>query len=70
VYLSMSALACWQIFSPYARHWRLWRDVMSTYFEVLPVRSSETHCHQTPGARTAVVEALSSRGLAPLYTEH
>jgi hypothetical protein len=43
VYLSMSTLACWLIFSPYARHWRLWRDVMSTYFEVLPVRRSETH---------------------------
>jgi hypothetical protein len=57
-------------FSPYARHWRLWRDVMITYFEVLTVRSSETHCHQAPGTRTAVVEALSSRGLAPLHTEH
>jgi len=62
-YLSMSALACWLIFSPYAPHWRLWRDVMSTNFEVLPVRCSETHCHQAPGARTAGVEAPSSRGL-------
>jgi hypothetical protein len=34
VYLSMSALARWLFFSPYALHWRLWRDVMSTYFEV------------------------------------
>jgi hypothetical protein len=29
------------------------------------VRSSEAHCHQGPGDRTEVVEALSSRGLAP-----
>jgi hypothetical protein len=47
-----------------------WRDVMSTYFEVLPVRSSETVGLRAPGARTAVVERLSSRGLVPLHTEH
>ncbi len=68
VYLSMSALASWLFFSPYALHWRLWRDVMSTYFAVLPVRCSEKRCHQAPGARTAVVEALSSRGLVPQHT--
>jgi hypothetical protein len=66
-YLSISALACWLIFSPYAPHWRLWRDVMSTNFEVFPVRCSETHCHQAPGARTAGVEAPSSRGLVPQH---
>ena len=70
VCLSMSELACWLIFPAIAPHWRLSRDVMSTNFEVLPVRSSETRCHQAPGARTAVVEAPSSRGLAPLHTEH
>jgi hypothetical protein len=35
VYLSMSALACRLFFSPYALDWRLWRDVMSTYFSGL-----------------------------------
>jgi hypothetical protein len=58
----------WLIFSPYALHWRLWRDVMSTYFEVLPVRCSETRCHQAPGVRTPVVETISSRWLVPQHT--
>ena len=34
------------------------------------MRSSETVVLRAPGARTAVVERLSSRGLAPLHTEH
>jgi hypothetical protein len=41
---------------------------MSTYFEVLPVGSSETHCHQAPGVRTAVVEAPSCRWIVPQHT--
>ena len=64
-HVSIPALSCWLFFSAIAPLWRPWRDVVSTYFEVPPVSAHVAVSLRAPGARTAVVETLSYRGLVP-----